>query len=127
MKKSIKIAVLAVVLFLFTIFFSLISIVSAHPGRTDSRGGHTCYTNCKKWGLKYGQYHKHRKNSNKKKNKRKSRRRSRKISKKRFKCNCRKTCTKIKTCKEAKFQLRRCGCTARDADHDGIPCENRCR
>ncbi|ASS76288.1 hypothetical protein CIG75_15940 [Tumebacillus algifaecis] len=32
---------------------------SAHPGRTDKKGGHTCYTNCEKWGLKYGEYHFH--------------------------------------------------------------------
>ncbi len=32
---------------------------TAHPGRTDKKGGHYCYTNCKKWGLKDGQYHKH--------------------------------------------------------------------
>lgn len=32
----------------------------AHPGRTDANGGHTCRTNCtERWGLKYGQYHKH--------------------------------------------------------------------
>lgn len=31
----------------------------AHPGRTDSSGGHTCRTNCEKWGLRYGQYHYH--------------------------------------------------------------------
>jgi len=35
------------------------SITSAHPGRTDSKGGHTCYTNCAKWGLKDGEYHYH--------------------------------------------------------------------
>lgn len=37
--------------------FSSISI--AHPGRTDSNGGHTCRTNCEKWGLEYGEYHYH--------------------------------------------------------------------
>ncbi|CAH1226597.1 copper amine oxidase N-terminal domain-containing protein [Paenibacillus sp. JJ-223] len=31
----------------------------AHPGRTDSNGGHTCWTNCAKWGLEYGEYHYH--------------------------------------------------------------------
>ncbi len=30
-----------------------------HPGRTDSSGGHTCRTNCEKWGLKNGEYHYH--------------------------------------------------------------------
>ena len=33
--------------------------VYAHPGRTDSSGGHTCRTNCPRWGLDYGQYHMH--------------------------------------------------------------------
>lgn len=31
----------------------------AHPGRTDSNGGHTCRTNCEKWGYKTGEYHYH--------------------------------------------------------------------
>ena len=31
----------------------------AHPGRTDANGGHTCRTNCEKWGLKQGEYHYH--------------------------------------------------------------------
>ncbi|MED0670393.1 thermonuclease family protein [Aneurinibacillus aneurinilyticus] len=31
----------------------------AHPGRTDANGGHTCRTNCAKWGLKDGEYHYH--------------------------------------------------------------------
>jgi hypothetical protein len=31
----------------------------AHPGRTDSSGGHTCRTNCDDWGLYYGEYHSH--------------------------------------------------------------------
>jgi len=34
-------------------------IVSAHPGRTDSNGGHYCRTNCEKWGYEYGEYHYH--------------------------------------------------------------------
>lgn len=42
---------------LATIF--LPSVVNAHPGRTDANGGHTCRTNCEKWGLKYGEYHYH--------------------------------------------------------------------
>lgn len=39
--------------------FSSTSMISAHPGRTDSKGGHTCKTNCEKWGLEYGEYHYH--------------------------------------------------------------------
>lgn len=35
------------------------SISNAHPGRTDSNGGHTCHTNCEKWGLESGEYHYH--------------------------------------------------------------------
>ncbi|MFC0394014.1 MBL fold metallo-hydrolase [Paenibacillus mendelii] len=31
----------------------------AHPGRTDADGGHYCRTNCAKWGLEDGEYHKH--------------------------------------------------------------------
>ncbi len=32
---------------------------SAHPGRTDSAGCHTCRTNCESWGLEYAEYHCH--------------------------------------------------------------------
>ncbi len=39
--------------------FLLAPFTYAHPGRTDKKGGHTCRTNCPKWGLKYGQYHYH--------------------------------------------------------------------
>ena len=31
----------------------------AHPGNTDSSGGHTCRTNCPSWGYSYGEYHYH--------------------------------------------------------------------
>lgn len=34
-------------------------ILHAHPGNTDQYTGHTCYTNCADWGLKYGEYHYH--------------------------------------------------------------------
>ncbi len=45
---------------IFVVVLSLIlATASAHPGRTDSRGGHTCRTNCEKWGLDYGEYHYH--------------------------------------------------------------------
>lgn len=33
--------------------------VNAHPGRTDSNGGHYCWTNCERWGYEYGEYHYH--------------------------------------------------------------------
>lgn len=42
---------------IFTFLFG--TFASAHPGRTDSNGGHTCWTNCSKWGLKTGEYHTH--------------------------------------------------------------------
>lgn len=40
------------------------TLTSAHPGRTDSNGGHYCRTNCAKWGLKDGEYHYHNGGSN---------------------------------------------------------------
>jgi hypothetical protein len=52
----------------YLIFFLLSSLVIislaplpiyAHPGRTDSSGGHTCRTNCASWGLGQGEYHSH--------------------------------------------------------------------
>ena len=35
-------------------------------------------------------------------------------------------CTQMTTCAEAHYKLTVCGHTARDADNDGIPCENLC-
>lgn len=47
------------IIFIF-LFLSIFSVqVDAHPGRTDSKGGHTCRTNCAKWGLSDGEYHLH--------------------------------------------------------------------
>jgi hypothetical protein len=52
----------------YLIFFLLSSFIvvslalvpaHAHPGRTDSSGGHTCRTNCASWGLGQGEYHSH--------------------------------------------------------------------
>lgn len=44
---------------ILVIIFLLFSIsdVDAHPGGTDSNGGHRCLTNCSSWGLSYGEYH----------------------------------------------------------------------
>lgn len=36
--------------------------VSAHPGKTDRRGGHKCWKKCGEWNLEYGEYHLHDKN-----------------------------------------------------------------
>jgi|GEM_PF-3800254 len=43
---------------IFTAFL-LPSAVLAHPGGTDTSGGHVCRTDCEQWGLKYGEYHYH--------------------------------------------------------------------
>ncbi|MGM0710417.1 YHYH domain-containing protein [Brevibacillus parabrevis] len=51
-----------IALILVVSFFPVQSL-EAHPGRTDANGGHTCRTNCEKWGLKYGEYHYHNKGS----------------------------------------------------------------
>lgn len=40
-----------------------------------------------------------------------------------YSCDCSKTCTQISSCAEAQYQLNVCGCTRRDADHDGIACD----
>jgi hypothetical protein len=42
-------------------------------------------------------------------------------------CDCSKTCTQIRSCKEAYYQLEVCRCNKRDGDSDGIPCENLCK
>ncbi|PUA39016.1 YHYH domain-containing protein [Paenibacillus elgii] len=55
---KLKQAVLGIALFSLS-FSSIASIASAHPGRTDKNGGHTCRTNCAKWGLEDGEYHYH--------------------------------------------------------------------
>lgn len=41
-------------------------------------------------------------------------------------CNCSRQCTEMVSCEEAYFQMRICGCAARDEDGDGVPCENVC-
>lgn len=41
-------------------------------------------------------------------------------------CNCNKTCPNI-SCSEAQYQLTACGCSARDADRDGIACDAQCQ
>ncbi|MFN4153373.1 MAG: excalibur calcium-binding domain-containing protein [Paracoccaceae bacterium] len=37
-----------------------------------------------------------------------------------------KTCKQISSCEEACYKLMVCGHRKRDADNDGIPCENLC-
>ncbi|BBI34626.1 MBL fold metallo-hydrolase [Cohnella abietis] len=50
---------LGLALLMLSIVFVNTSVSMAHPGRTDANGGHTCRTNCAKWGLKDGEYHYH--------------------------------------------------------------------
>jgi len=42
-------------------------------------------------------------------------------------CDCSKTCPQMSSCAEAQYQLNACGCTARDADKDGIACDSDCQ
>ena len=44
-----------------------------------------------------------------------------------FSCNCSKTCGAMASCQEAYFQLNQCGCSRRDSDSDGVPCESICQ
>lgn len=44
-----------------------------------------------------------------------------------FTCNCAKTCSQMSSCAEAQYQLNVCGCSARDADHDGTACDSQCQ
>lgn len=44
-----------------------------------------------------------------------------------FTCNCSKLCSQMASCEEAYFQLNTCGCSRRDGNKDGIPCESICR
>ncbi|WP_313892959.1 YHYH domain-containing protein [Psychrobacillus sp.] len=47
------------ILLSFVLLLVITTPAMAHPGRTDANGGHTCRTNCGKWGLNYGEYHYH--------------------------------------------------------------------
>lgn len=42
-----------------SLFITSGGIAEAHSGRTDSSGGHHCWTNCSKYGYEYGSYHYH--------------------------------------------------------------------
>lgn len=44
-----------------------------------------------------------------------------------YACNCSKTCPQMSSCAEAQYQLNTCGCSARDADHDGVACDADCQ
>lgn len=44
-----------------------------------------------------------------------------------YTCNCSKTCANMSSCSEAQYQLNTCGCSARDADDDGVACDSDCQ
>ncbi|MDF1497063.1 MAG: thioredoxin domain-containing protein [Patescibacteria group bacterium] len=46
-------------LMLLSVALLIPSAVSAHPGSTDSKGGHYCTTNCDSYGLYQNEYHYH--------------------------------------------------------------------
>lgn len=47
-------------IFLVTLLFIVSPLlVSAHPGNTDSNGGHYCRTNCSSWGVPWNEWHSH--------------------------------------------------------------------
>lgn len=43
-----------------------------------------------------------------------------------FKCEGKRTCGQMDSCKEAYFYLKTCGLKRLDKDKDGIPCESIC-
>lgn len=43
-----------------------------------------------------------------------------------YACDCSKKCSQMSSCEEAYYQLNTCGCSRRDGDKDGVPCENIC-
>ena len=52
------------VLSLIIMFLLLPFSATAHPGKTDYRGGHKCWKNCGEWELRRGEYHLHDKDWN---------------------------------------------------------------
>jgi len=43
-----------------------------------------------------------------------------------YACSCSKLCEAMSSCEEAYYQLNTCGCSKRDGDKDGVPCESIC-
>lgn len=58
MKKHFALGIAMILVIIWT-WGSASPAADASPGRTDKNGGHTCYTNCAKYGLKDGEYHYH--------------------------------------------------------------------
>lgn len=48
-----------IIISLVLVFSSWPLTAQAHPGGLDESGGHTCRTNCDRWGRAYGEYHYH--------------------------------------------------------------------
>lgn len=44
-----------------------------------------------------------------------------------FKCEGKRYCKEMRSCKEAIFYLKQCGVSRLDRDKDGVPCETICR
>ena len=44
---------------LMVAFLLIAGLAWGHPGRLDENGGHTCWKDCEKYGLKTGEYHYH--------------------------------------------------------------------
>lgn len=44
-----------------------------------------------------------------------------------YKCDGRTRCFEMTSCEEARFFLQNCPGVKMDGDHDGLPCEDRCR
>lgn len=55
---SMRIAAVGLVAMFAASVFS-VPAAEAHPGGTDGNGCHTCRTNCPRWGISYGYYHRH--------------------------------------------------------------------
>jgi hypothetical protein len=58
-KSCVFISIIAIVCVSIGLTLLLPNQSSAHPGRTDSDGGHYCRTNCEYWGYTYGTWHSH--------------------------------------------------------------------
>ena len=44
-----------------------------------------------------------------------------------FRCGAKHTCREMKSCREARFYLEKCGVSSLDGNGDGVPCASLCR
>jgi hypothetical protein len=114
---------LFVLLIITFISFNTLSgaLVYAHSGKTNKDGCHICRTNCKKYGLKKGQYHCHKKVRGKT---------ITYIPQASYSCTGKDLdCKDFRDRLEAQKFFNRCNFSASkdpmrlDADHDNIACE----